>query len=107
VRNLIAVVSFMVSVMGGLVTMFNKNRDKQTMGAIVGVAFLLSFFLNISRQATLVLQAACLIAFLLAVVGGVVTTFSNQEDRRVGAIVTGMVALGTSLLILFLYLNIS
>jgi len=105
VRNLIAVVSFMVSVMGGLVTMFNRNRDKQTMGAIVGIAFLLSFFINVSREALMVLRGACLISFVMAVIGGVVTTFSNQEDRRVGAIITGMVALGTSLLILFLYLE--
>jgi hypothetical protein len=56
VRDLIAVVSFMVSVMGGLVAMFNRNRDKQTMGAIVGVAFLLAFFMNVSREAILVLQ---------------------------------------------------
>ena len=44
-------------------------------------------------------------AFILSVIGGTVAIFSNEESKRTGAIVTGVVSLGTSLLILFLYLG--
>ena len=43
-QELIAGVSFVVAVVGGLAAMFFKERDKQTMGAIVAGAFLISFF---------------------------------------------------------------
>ena len=42
-RELISVVSFAMAVIGGLATMFQKDRDKQTMGAIVAGAFLFLF----------------------------------------------------------------
>ena len=103
-RDFIAVVSFIMAVLGGIATMFNKHRDKQTMGSVVGIVFLISFFLLVSKEAKVILQVACLIAFTIAVAGGIVTILSNQEDTRVGAIVIGVVSLGTSLLILFTYL---
>ena len=106
-RELIAIVSFAMAVVGGLATMFHKERDKQTMGAIVAGAFLISFFINVKQESVLVLQIACLVAFAMAVTGGVVTIFSNQGDRRSGAIGTGIVSLGTTLLILFMYLEFS
>jgi hypothetical protein len=105
VRELISVVSFIMAVIGGLATMFCKDRDKQTMGSIVAGAFLISFFINVNQESPLVLQVACMIAFGMAVTGGVVTIFSNDKNRRTGAIGTGIVSLGTSLLILFMYLQ--
>jgi len=94
-----------MAVIGGLATMFHKDRDKQTMGAIVAGAFLISFFINVKQEAVLVLQIACMVAFAMAVTGGVVTIFSNENNRRTGAMGTGIVSLGTSLLILFMYLE--
>jgi uncharacterized membrane protein len=105
VREFIAIVSFIMAVIGGLATMFHKDRDKQTMGAIVAGAFLISFFINVKQDAILVLQIACMVAFAMAVTGGVVTIFSNENNRRTGAMGTGIVSLGTSLLILFMYLE--
>ena len=104
-RELISIVSFVMAVVGGLATMFHKERDKQTMGAIVAGAFLISFFINVKQEAILVLQVACMVAFAMAVTGGVVTIFSNENNRRTGAIGTGIVSLGTTLLILFMYLE--
>lgn len=104
-REFIAIVSFIMAVIGGLATMFHKDRDKQTMGAIVAGAFLISFFINVKQDAILVLQIACMVAFAMAVTGGVVTIFSNENNRRTGAMGTGIVSLGTSLLILFMYLE--
>ena len=104
-RELISVVSFAMAVIGGLATMFYKDRDKQTMGSIVAGAFLISFFINVNQDIPLVLQVACMIAFGMAVTGGVVTIFSNEKNRRTGAIGTGIVSLGTTLLILFMYLE--
>jgi len=106
-QELITVISFVMSVLGGLVVMFHKEKDKQTMGAIVAGAFLISFFINMNEKNTLVLQAACSVAFAMAVTGGLVAMFANREHRRTGATVTGIVALGTSLLILFVYLHFS
>lgn len=104
-REFIAIVSFIMAVIGGLATIFHKDRDKQTMGAIVAGAFLISFFINVKQDAILVLQIACMVAFAMAVTGGVVTIFSNENNRRTGAMGTGIVSLGTSLLILFMYLE--
>ena len=104
-REFISIVSFIMAVIGGLATMFHKDRDKQTMGAIVAGAFLISFFINVKQEAVLVLQIACMVAFAMAVTGGVVTIFSNENNRRTGAMGTGIVSLGTSLLILFMYLE--
>jgi hypothetical protein len=59
----------------------------------------------VSREATLILQGACLIAFAMAVLGGGIAILTNQDVKRTGGIVTGIVALGASLVILFLYLE--
>ena len=104
-RELIAVISFVMAVIGGLATMFHKKRDKQTMGSIVAGAFLISFFINVKEEPILVLQVACMVAFAMAVTGGIVTIFSSDENRRSGAIGAGIVSLGTTLLILFMYLE--
>ena len=105
-RELISIVSFVMAVIGGLAVMFVKDRDKQTTSSIVAGLFLISFFINAGRETKVVLQIACMTAFAMAVLGGVVTILSDQEHRRTGAIVTGIVALGTSLLILFTYLKV-
>jgi CHASE2 domain-containing sensor protein len=94
-----------MAVVGGLATMFHKERDKQTMGAIVAGAFLISFFINAKQESDLILQIACMVAFAMAVTGGIVTIFSNEGNRRSGAIGIGIVSLGTTLLILFMYLE--
>jgi hypothetical protein len=94
----------MMAVIGGLAAMFNKHGDKQTMGSIVGSVILISFFLLASKEAKMILKVACLIAFAIAVAGGIVTILSSREDTRMGAMITGIVSLGTSLLILFTYL---
>jgi hypothetical protein len=104
-RNLIAVVSFAVAAIGGLAVMFIRNRDKQTMSSIVAGAFLISFFINVSRDAKLVLQVACMVAFGIAVLGAFVTIFSNDENTRTAAIVTGLVSLGASIFMLLTYLE--
>ncbi len=106
-RELIAIVSFAMAVIGGLANMFHTERDKQTMGAIVAGAFLISFLINVQEKPVLVLQIACLVAFAMAVTGGIVTIFSSDENRRSGAIGTGIVSLATTLLILFMYLELS
>jgi hypothetical protein len=104
-RNLFSVVSFIMAVIGGMAAMFSAHRDRQTMASIVGIAFLISFFINVDKGARLILQGACLIAFATAVLGGGVAIFTSQHEKRTGGIVTGIVALGTSLVILFLYLD--
>ena len=65
------------------------------MGTIVAIVFLISFFINVSREATLILQGACLIAFAMAVLGGGIAILTDQDVKRTGGIVTGIVALGT------------
>jgi predicted MFS family arabinose efflux permease len=105
VGELISIVSLVMAVIGALAAVFINNRDKQTVAAVVGVAFLVSFFINVSKNSQLILQAACIIAFIISVIGGTVAIFSNEESKRSGAIVTGVVSLGTSLLILFSYLG--
>jgi drug/metabolite transporter (DMT)-like permease len=105
VRELISIVSFVMAVIGGLAVMFVKDRDKQTTSSIVAGVFLISFFINVGKETKLVLQIACMVAFAMAVLGGIVTIFSDEEHRRTGAVVTGIVALGTSLVILFTYLE--
>ncbi len=104
-RNLIAIVSFIMAVIGGLAGMFSAQRERQTMGTVVAIVFLISFFINVSKEATLTLQGACLMAFAVAVLGGGMAIFTDQEVKRTGGIITGIVALGTSLVILFLYLD--
>ena len=106
-RELISIVSFVMAVIGGLATMLHKERDKQTTGTIVAGAFLISFFINVKQEQILVLQVACMVAFAMAVTGGIVTIFSGDENKRSGAIGTGIVSLGTTLLILFMYLEFS
>ena len=103
--ELISIVSFIMAVLGALSTIFMKNRDKQTMASIVAVAFLVSFFINVNQDSKSVLKAACIVAFILSLIGGTVAIFSNEASKRTGAIVTGVVSLGTSLLILFSYLE--
>lgn len=105
-QQLIAVISFAMAAVGALAAMLSGSRDRQTMGSIVGIAFLLSFFINVDRGSGLILKGACLIAFSIAVLGGMLTIFTRQGDRRTGAVVTGIVSLGTALLILFAYLQV-
>jgi len=94
-----------MAVIGGMAAMFSAHRDRQTMATIVAIAFLISFFINVDKEARLILQGACLIAFATAVLGGGVAIFTSHDEKRAGGIVTGIVALGTSLVILFLYLD--
>lgn len=106
-RELIAIVSFVMAVVGGLAHMLHRERDKQTLGAIVAGAFLISFLINVQEKPILVLQIACMVSLGMAVTGGILTLFSNDERRRSGAMGTGIVSLGTTLLILFMYLELS
>ena len=105
-RNLIAIASFIVAVIGGLNVMLNKNKDKQTMASIVGIVFLISFFIFVKRGALIIYQASCLVTFAMAILGGVVAMYSDEKARRDGAIVTGIISLVTSLFILFTYLEL-
>lgn len=106
-QELIAAVSFAMAVVGGLAAMFHKERDKQTMGAIVSGAFLISFFVNVHQEDLLVLRITCMVAFAMAITGGITTLFLNDEGRRGSAIGTGIVSLFTTFLILFMYLGYS
>jgi len=105
VRNFIAIASFIVAVTGGLNVMLNKNKDKQTMASIVGIVFLISFFIFVSKGALIIYQASCLVTFAMAILGSVVAMYSDEKARRDGAIVTGIISLVTSLFILFTYLE--
>lgn len=105
VGELISIVSFIMAVMGALAAIFLNNRDKQTMASVVGVAFLVSFFINANKESQLLLQAACIVAFIISVTGGTVAILSNEQNKRTGAMIAGIVSLGTSLLILFSYLG--
>lgn len=106
-QELIAAVSFVMAVVGGLAAMFLKERDKQTMGAIVAGAFLISFFINVHQEDFMILRIACMVAFAMAITGGMATLFINDEGRRGSALVTGIVSLLTTFLILFMYLDYS
>jgi len=106
-QELISIVSFVMAVIGALASMLIADRDKQTMASIVGGAFLLSFFINVRKDQQLFLKIACAIAFAIAVSGGIVAIFSGKDSKRSGAIVASLISLGTSLLILFLYLELS
>jgi uncharacterized membrane protein YoaK (UPF0700 family) len=103
-RNLIGIASFLVALIGALGTIFNRDKDKQTMSAIVAAVFLLSFFINIDANTKLVHQMTCLVAFAMAILSGVVAMFSKEKNKRDASIVTGTISLFTSLLILFIYL---
>ena len=104
-RNLISIVSFFMAVFGSLAVMFIRDREKQKMASMVALVFLLAFFINIGGTQNLFLKIACLIAFAISILGGIVTIFSNVEYTRIGAMIVGMVALGVSLLILFVYIE--
>ena len=65
-RELIAIVSFVMAVVGGLAHMLHRERDKQTMGAIVAGAFLISFLINVREKPVWVLQTACIVSFAMA-----------------------------------------
>jgi uncharacterized membrane protein HdeD (DUF308 family) len=107
VRELISIVSFAVAVIGALAVILLKEREKQTTASIVGGVFLISFFINVNRQSLVFLQIACGVAFALSVLSGLVAIFSREESNQTAAIVTGILSLGTSLLILFMYLEFS
>lgn len=103
-QHSIAVISFVMAVTGGLATMFNNDRKIQAMSSIIALVFLLSFFINVDKEARVVLQITCAVAFAMAVLGGVISIFSKKENQREGALITSIVCLGASLLILFLYI---
>lgn len=103
--QLIAIVSFFIAVIGAVSAIFIAHRDRQSMAFIVAAAFLISFLVNVSATSRLFLQMACVVAFAVSITGAMVAIFSNEESKRTSAIVTGVVSLGTSLLILFSYLN--
>jgi hypothetical protein len=50
VHQLIAIVSFVMAVVGALSTVFIRNRDRQTMASVVVLAFLISFFINVGED---------------------------------------------------------
>jgi len=104
-RNFISIISFFMAVFGSLAVMFIRDRDKQKMASMVALVFLLAFFINIGGTQNLFLKFACLTAFAISILGGIVTIFSNEEFARIGAMVVGVVALGVSLLILFAYIE--
>ena len=94
-----------MAVFGSLAAMFIRDREKQKMASMVALVFLLAFFINIGGTQDLFLKIACLIAFALSILGGIVTIFSNTEYTRIGAMIVGVVALGVSLLLLFVYVD--
>ncbi|WP_028319885.1 hypothetical protein [Desulfatiglans anilini] len=103
-QNLMAVLSFAMAVIGGLAAMLGRPRDRQTLAALVGFAFLISFFIHIGKEAVLILQGACLIAFALSLLGGAIAIFGRSPEARTEAITTAIVSLATSILIVYLYL---
>jgi hypothetical protein len=71
-------------VIGAMAAMFSAHRDRQTMAAIVAIAFLIPFFKNVDKEARLILQGAWLIVFATAVLGGGVAIFTSQDEKRTG-----------------------
>ncbi|OGP63449.1 MAG: hypothetical protein A2V65_11450 [Deltaproteobacteria bacterium RBG_13_49_15] len=104
-RNIIFILSYVMAVLSGLAVLFIRNNEKQKMAAIVAALFLLSFFVNIDPSQTLFLKIACIVAFAMAILSGVIGIFSNEEYIRIGSIVVGIVSLVVSLLILFMFLE--
>ena len=104
-RSLISVISYGMAVFSSLVVLFIRDREKQKMVSIVALVFLLSFFVNISGGEKLFLQIACMTSFALAILSGIVTIFGNEEHTRIASMIIGVVALGVSLVILFMYLE--
>lgn len=104
-RNVFAMASFVVAVLAGLGAMFLQNRDKQTMSSIVAFAFLVSFFINLTREPKLISVFTCAISFAMAVLGGVVAALSDDGSKRDVSIVIGIVSLGISLFIFFAYVT--
>jgi len=104
-RYFISIASFIMAVFGSLAVLFIKNRDKQMMASIVALVFLVSFLINVRSADQVFLKIACISTFALALLGGSVTIFSDEEHRRTGAIFTAIVSLCVSLLILFAYLE--
>ena len=100
-RNIISIVSFIMAVFSGIVVLFIKDNDKQKMASIVAILFLI----NIDSTAYLFLRIACLVTFALALLSGVVSIFGKEDYRRWGAIIIGIVSLGVSLLILFMFIE--
>gem|GEM_PF-5209476 len=49
-----------MAVIGGLANMLHRERDKQTMVAIVAGAFLISFLINVRQEPIIALQIACI-----------------------------------------------
>jgi hypothetical protein len=94
-----------MAVFGSLAVMFIRDREKQKMASMVALVFLLAFFINVGGTQNLFLKIACLMAFAISILGGIVTIFSNVEYTRIGAMIVGVVALGVSLLILFTYIE--
>jgi len=93
-----------MAVIGGLATIFYNDRKIQAMSSIVALVFLLSFFINVDKEAKMLHQIAGAVAFAMSVLGGVICIFTKKEKNREGALITSIVSLGTSLLILFLYI---
>ena len=104
-RDVFSIISFAVAVFAALAVMFNRNRDRQTVAAIVAGAFLAFFLINVTRESRLMLQIVCTVSFAVAVLGGAVTVLTKDTERRTAAIMTSLVSLGTSLLILIGYLE--
>lgn len=75
------------------------------MASIVALVFLVSFLINVRSADQVFLQITCIVTFALALLSGAITIFSNEEYRRTGAIFTGIISLGVSLLILSAYLE--
>ena len=104
-RYFISIASFVMAVFGALAVLFIKNRDKQAMASVVAIVFLGSFLINVRSADQVFLQITCITTFALALLGGAVTIFSDEEYRRTGAIFTAIVSLCVSLMILFAYLE--
>ena len=102
-RQAFAIASFLVAVLAGLGAMLLRNRDKQTMASIVAFVFLVSFFINVTREAKFIQVLSCATSFAMAVFGGIVSVLSDDKNRRDVAVIVGIVSLGISLFILFGY----
>jgi len=105
-QEIISVISLAMAAVGALATVAVEQKDKQNMASIVGLAFLLSFFINVERESGLILPIACIVFFGISVAGGIIAIFSNVEARRISSVITGIVCLCTSLIILFGYMDL-
>jgi hypothetical protein len=105
-RELIALVSFFVALLGGAVAVFSPDRSRRNASITIAFVFITAHLLLVSADRILggspdvVETVTCLLSFALAVAGGVAAIFHKERDRQFVAGAVGFGALVVSLFLL-------